>query len=216
MHRATPLGSLCAGIVAGAAGAFTLSVYFKLTKKQAPSPPRGAFEAPEPEQKQEQPTQTVARRTVELLARRKLNEKERAGEFVHYAFGAGWGGLYGLLAGTFPRARTLVGGTAFGVLVWAVSDNLILPAFRLSPWPQAVPPRVHAYMLGGHVIYGATLAGTYALVKNGVPPVALLAASHWVTRNWPGFMRPTARRLTRRALDLATHARALQHAVAEA
>ena len=105
MHRATPLGSLCAGIVAGAAGAFTLSVYFKLTKKQAPSPPRGAFEAPEPEQKQEQPTQTVARRTVELLARRTLTEKERAGEFVHYAFGAGWGGLYGLLAGTFPRAE---------------------------------------------------------------------------------------------------------------
>jgi uncharacterized membrane protein YagU involved in acid resistance len=192
----------------------TLSVYFKLTKKQAPAPAPDAFEPPEPEQRQESPTQTVARRTVELLARRQLVEKQRAGELVHYAFGAGWGGLYGLLAGTFPRARGLASGVAFGVLVWAVSDNLLLPAFRLSPWPQAVPLRVHAYMVGGHVVYGATLAGTYAVVKHGIPPLALLAASHWLTRNWPGFARPTGRRLTRRALDFTAHARSLQQAMA--
>jgi uncharacterized membrane protein YagU involved in acid resistance len=216
MHRRTPLGTFFAGIVAGAAGAFTQALYFKLTKAIAPSPPSDAFDAPEPEQDTEMATQTVARRTVELLARRTLDDKDLGGEIVHYAFGALWGGVYGLVAGTFPRARTALGGAAFGALVWAVSDHLILPAFKLAGWPQAYPLPFHGYALGAHLVYGATLATTYGLVEEGVPPLVLLGASHWVTRNWPRFARPTARRLTHHALHLAWSARAMKGFVAQA
>ena len=215
MHRVTPLGSFCAGILAGAAGAFTLNLYFKLMKDQAFLLSSGSFTSSEPEQQHETPPQTVARRTVELLARRApLEQKGHGGELVHYTFGALWGGLYGLVAGTFPRARTALGGAAFGVVVWAVSDNLILPAFRLSAWPHAVAPQMHVYLLGAHLVYGAAVAGTYALIEHSGPPLAWLAASHWVTRNWPRFVRPTARRLTERALHLASQARAVQHTLA--
>lgn len=215
MHRATPLGAFCAGLVAGVAGAFTTSLYFKLTKEMAPAPEPDAFAPAEPEQRNEAPTQTVARRTVEHLARRApLDDKERAGELVHYAFGALWGGIYGLVAGTFPRARTALGGAVFGTVVWAVSDNLILPAFRLSAWPRAYPLRVHAYAVGAHLVYGTTLAATYGTVEEGGPPLAFLLASGWVTRKWPAFARPTARRVTERALKLASRARAVHESVA--
>jgi hypothetical protein len=203
--------------VAGVAASFTQELYFKLTKKMAPAAAADDFAPVEPEQRGERPTQTVARRTVEHLAQREpLHDKERAGELVHYAFGAMWGGAYGLVAGTFPRARTVLGGAAFGTLVWAVSDGVILPAFRLSAWPLAYPPRVHAYAVGAHIVYGTTLAASFAALENGVPPLAFLAASRWLTRHWPRLVRPTARRVTQRALHLAARARAVQQSVTHA
>lgn len=217
MHRPTPLGAFCAGVLAGAVGALTQDLFFSLTKQVAPEPDQDAFEPPESEQRNETAPQTVARRTVETLAQHgPLKSKARAGKLVHYAFGAAWGGLYGLVAGTFPRARTALGGAAFGAAVWFVSDDIILPAFRLSAWPHAYSPQVHGYAVAAHLVYGATLSGVYALGEGVAPPLTLLAASHWLTRRWPGPVRPVARRVTRRALRVASRARELRDAVAPA
>lgn len=154
----TPLGALVRGLVAGALGSAAQNVFFRATKGLAPSSEAASFEPPEPEQRDEQPTQTVARRFAEGLMQRELPiSKERAGQLVHYAFGAGWGALYGLAASSAPALATPAGAAGYGVFVWAASDDLILPAFRLSAGPRAYPLANHAYAIAAHLVYGGAV-----------------------------------------------------------
>jgi uncharacterized membrane protein YagU involved in acid resistance len=166
MKRLSPLGALGCGLVAGVAGSLATELFFAITSKIAPAPPEDAFQPPEPEQRQETATQTVARRTVEgLLRRGPVEHKERAGRIVHYAFGAAWGGLYGLLATRSRRLEEPLGALGFGLAVWMASDNLILPVFRLAAWPHAYPVKSHAYAIAAHVVYGAAVWGAFEALQ---------------------------------------------------
>jgi uncharacterized membrane protein YagU involved in acid resistance len=84
---------------------------------------------------------------------------------VHYSFGSAWGAAYGLTAPSVRRLATLPGGLAFGTLVWLVSDNLIVPGFRLAGWPQRYPVKNHAYAIAAHLVYGSTVFAAYALMS---------------------------------------------------
>jgi len=153
------MGALWRGIAAGAVGSGIQNLYFKGIAGAGAMPewPKGVFEPPEERQKSELSTVTVARRFTEGLAQRRLPEQRHplAGQLVHYSFGAGWGGLYGLALESLPAAAGgPVGALAFGTMVWAVGDNTILPLFRLSAWPHKYPPQVHAFALGAHLAYG--------------------------------------------------------------
>ena len=48
-------------------------------------------------------------------------------------------------------------GTVYGSLVWATADEGAVPALGLSKKPGEIPLGVHAYALGAHWVYGATL-----------------------------------------------------------
>ena len=54
-------------------------------------------------------------------------EQGPAGNIVHYAFGTAVGGVYGLLAEQRPAARLCMG-TAFGSVLWFLSDEVAVPA----------------------------------------------------------------------------------------
>ena len=97
----------------------------------------------------------AARRVVEGAMKRELPKKSIAGRV------GAWGGAYGLLAGSFRPAATPGGGAAFGSLVWLVSDDFILPVFKLAAWPRAYPLKNHAYAAAAHLVYGATVYGVY-------------------------------------------------------
>lgn len=211
MMGTSPIGALLSGALAGVVGSLAQNLFFKATAKVAPAPPEGAFEPPDPRQEEEPPTQTVARRVVEDVAQRRLEQPRRGGALVHYAFGASWGGLYGLLAASSRSIDTLPGALAFGAGVWAVSDNLILPAFRLGAWPRAYPPRNHAYAVAAHLVYGAATFGATRALRPGTwaPVVAALDAT-WRTRRLPA----PARRPARAALTALHHARARVASVA--
>ena len=167
-RRVTPLAALGRGLAAGLAGSLAQDVFFALTKKIAPESPKEAFEPPEPQQKEERATETAARRVVEGAMKRELPKKSVAGRVVHYLFGGAWGGAYGLLAGSFRPAATLGGGAAFGSLVWLVSDDFILPVFKLAAWPRAYPLKNHAYAVAAHLVYGATVYGVYKGITRAV------------------------------------------------
>jgi len=204
MSRCSPLGAFCGGLVAGFVGALAQSVFFASTKKLAPGPSAAAFEPAEPEQAFEMPTQTLARRVKEQLARRApLEHREAAGQVVHLAFGSAWGGAYGLVAGTLPGAATLRGGLGFGLLVWLVSDDVLLPAFRLSAWPQHYPVKNHLYAVAAHAVYGAALAGTFTALRRASTPALVALGSLYLTRRVPRLVRPTARRVAARGLRIA-------------
>jgi uncharacterized membrane protein YagU involved in acid resistance len=78
------------------------------------------------------------------------------GTAAHYAFSAALGVNYVLASEQAPDLRRGYG-TVYGSLVWATADEGVLPAAGLSKKPTQVPMGVHAYALGAHWVYGATL-----------------------------------------------------------
>jgi len=204
MSRWSPLGAFCGGVAAGLVGAVAQNLFFAWTRRVAPQPALDVFEPVEPEQRHEQPTQTIARRFKEHLVQAgPLANSERAAQVVHLAFGSAWGGVYGLVAGSMPRAASLRGGLAFGAAVWLLSDDILLPAFKLAAWPQHYPVKTHLYAIAAHAVYGAAVAATFEGLRRGSLPATAALGGFWLTRRVPRLLRPRARRVATRALRVA-------------
>jgi hypothetical protein len=140
------------------------SLFFKSTSKITPKPPEDAFDPPEEKQRSEPTTKTVARRGIEDLMQRgpvAQQTLERGAELVHYGFGALWGGVYGVCRESLARRPGLLAIAGYSTLVWAASDNVILPLFKLAAWPTAYPLKSHAYALSAHLAYGLAVASAY-------------------------------------------------------
>jgi uncharacterized membrane protein YagU involved in acid resistance len=82
--------------------------------------------------------------------------EQRLGTAAHYGFGAAAGLAYALASHGAPSLRAGFG-LVYGTLVWALADEAAMPALGLSRGPRELPLGVHAYALGGHWVYGATL-----------------------------------------------------------
>jgi hypothetical protein len=201
MRKKTPMRALLEGIAAGAIGSATQDLFFRVARPVTPATPRDAFTPVEPEQASENALETTARRLVEGLAQRgPLDEraKERLGNALHYGFGAAWGGLYGLLRASYPSLWSAGGVAGFSLGVWALGDNLLLPALRVAGWPQRYPPRVHAFAAAAHLAYGAGVAGTLAAIDRvdllPVVAAAALARGRKVSRRAVARSRALVRR----------------------
>lgn len=204
MARWTPLGAFCGGLAAGFVGSVAQNLYFSWTRKIAPRPSTDAFVPAEPEQRNEMPTHTVARRVKEQLALAgPLAKPDRAAQVVHLAFGSAWGGVYGLVAGSLPRPSGLRGGLAFGAIVWLLSDDVLLPAFKLAGWPQHYPVKTHLYAIAAHAVYGAAVATSFEALRRASLPATATLGAYWLTRRVPRLVRPRARQLTQRGLRFA-------------
>jgi len=93
-------------------------------------------------------------------------KREAAGQVTHYASGALLGGLYGATATLYPAVRTGFG-APFGAAVWAVADELVVPAAGLSKPPTQTPASTHLYALASHLLFGAVLDGSQTLLQRG-------------------------------------------------
>lgn len=80
--------------------------------------------------------------------------KQMAGGFVHLAFGAVTGAVYGAAVELNPRMRAAAG-VPFGLAVWALADEGIVPALGLKRSPRETSAGLHAYSFTSHVVYGA-------------------------------------------------------------
>ena len=91
-----------------------------------------------------------------------LNERQRktGGQIVHYAYGAAWGAAFGLFARRVALPP-IAAGCVFGAGLWLVSDELLVPAFKLSPPPRRFPLLTHGKALAAHLIYGAVAGGSF-------------------------------------------------------
>jgi len=176
------------------------SLFFMATQRWMPKPTRLPPELGKPEQeaRDESNLETVARRTTEGLMQRgpiDAGTKAAAGSIVHYAFGAAWGGLYGL-----ARETANVSPLGFGALVWMASDNLLLPTFRLAAWPARYSLKEHHYALQAHFVYGLSTAAAYAVLRDlgplplgAVPAMVGLQAWAWLLRTPPARLLRKAR-----------------------
>jgi hypothetical protein len=132
-----------------------------------------------------------SRRRAENRARRGRHAYEVATERMAHRFGrrlrrrsvAGWGWrfhkTFGILGGwmylrlrrAFPRlaaGRGLVFGTAFFALV----DELLVPALRLTPGPRAFSWRVHARGAASHLAYGVAAESAARLLAPRQSPAS--------------------------------------------
>jgi hypothetical protein len=94
-------------------------------------------------------------------------EKELMARAVHWGYGLALAAGYGALRGRrgHPMAD-LLGGTLFGVGLWGLGDELLVPLAGLGDKPTAVPMKAHARALAAHVGYGvATAASVQGLAR---------------------------------------------------
>jgi hypothetical protein len=93
--------------------------------------------------------------------------RELVGFLTHYAFGGTAGAAYGALTERTQRASTLTGLT-YGTAVWAVADEIAIPALGLADSPLRSPPAAHAYALVGHFAYGVTTELVRRMLRGNV------------------------------------------------
>ena len=153
--KKTNAGDVVKGAVAGLIGGLVAS--FVMTEFQILLSALSEEEK-KSKKKKEEPANVKAAAEISKAVfdhRLKKNEKEPAGEAMHYAMGAASGLIYGIASEIVPM--TTVGlGIPFGAAVWLVADDVVVPALGLAKPATEYPLSTHAYALVSHLVYGLT------------------------------------------------------------
>lgn len=151
------------GALAGVAGAFAMErcqiAFSRLSGDGADAAQRATGRADEwsartQDQLSGTPPATV-RAAEAILGPLDAEGRRAAGPLFHYAFGAGAGAVYGMLAEQHAEVTRGLG-VPFGLAVWGAADEVGAPALGLSRAAAERPPRAHMYSLLAHIVYGAT------------------------------------------------------------
>lgn len=96
---------------------------------------------------------------------RTLTERQRGrwGLAIHWSLGIGAAILYAAIR-TQLDSPDLRHGLLFGFLFWLVLDETMTPLLRLTPGPFAFPWQTHARGLAGHLVFGAAVELSLALL----------------------------------------------------
>ncbi len=153
---------LLAGSLGGLAASWVMTRFQSLVA-------RVAGYSNSPEQEGEDATVKTARKIAAGVLHHELGpeEKKAAGTFVHYAYGAGIGALYGGLAQKLD-ATTAGFGSGYGTAVWALGDEVAVPAFGLGKKATETPISGHAQALAAHLVYGIALEGVRRLALKAI------------------------------------------------
>lgn len=81
---------------------------------------------------------------------------------AHFGYGAATGALFPFLEGR--RMSSALAGPGYGIAVWAASYLGLIPAMHILLPATRHPRERNALMLTAHVVWGAALAGTSALL----------------------------------------------------
>lgn len=172
-NRTVTNRTLCSGALAGAlagmAGALAMNQFQRLAARSGqgreaddatiglPRTGRGPQPAQAIGSASDDATVKVANAALSVIGQELTDPsaKQVAGEFVHLAFGAINGALYGMAAELEPRV-TAGAGVPFGSAVWAVADEGVVPALGLSRGPRQASPGLLAYGFLSHCVYGIT------------------------------------------------------------
>jgi len=169
-----------AGLLGGLAGAFVMNKFQELASRaghgrEAPdAAPGGARtgRGPQPAQAEtnadDDATVKLATAVNDTLGREPLNrgEKLAAGRAAHYAFGAANGLCYGAAAEIFPWARASAG-IPFGLAIWGIADEGIVPAMGLSRGPRQLSARLIAFGCLSHCLFGLTTEAVRRALRGG-------------------------------------------------
>lgn len=166
------LKGLAAGAVGGLAAAFVMNQFQAALSRTAAgeershgaqslqqgSPRRGVgrdLQAEGVDRPEDDATERLANALSVGVLERELTEREKdaAGTAFHYAMGLTAGAIYGALAEFAPAAKSGAG-LPFGMAVWLVADEGLVPAAGLSKSADEYPLSIHAYSVASHLVFG--------------------------------------------------------------
>jgi uncharacterized membrane protein YagU involved in acid resistance len=169
-ERHGTLKGLAAGAIGGLVGSFAMNQFqagmSKLfedgrqppEKKERARQAQGWKEHRQPEEPEvENATVKAAAAVSEAVFHHELQPEERqtAGNAMHYTYGTVTGALYGMAAEDWDAIQ-VGAGAAFGAGLWLTSDEIAVPLLGLAKPPQEYPLHVHAMALAAHLVYGVT------------------------------------------------------------
>lgn len=112
------------------------------------------------------PRQITERVAAEAVGWSELDDPEHFWLTLasHFGYGAAAGVLYAPLAKRLP-VPPILGGTAYGLIVWAGSYFGLLPALGILPSATKHPVRRTALMFAAHVVWGSALGSFIDLLE---------------------------------------------------
>lgn len=152
--RPSILKGVLAGAIGGAAGTAAMN-YAHIAWNKAEAKLQEGDGTGSAEQSGEPATAKTAGRLTESFLDRPLTSREKAiaAQIVHWSMGSGSGAVYGGLAARYPAVASGAG-LPFGLTLWAVADEIAVPAAGLSPPPGEVSATMHTKALAAHLVYG--------------------------------------------------------------
>jgi len=165
--KVTPLGAILRGLVAGAVGTAAMDVVWYMRYRRGGGKEKfldwelstdltGWEKAPAPA--------LIGKKIVEAFTGQQLPPERAAfmNNFMHWAYGIGWGTVYGLLAGSLPRPFVALG-LPFGATVWA-TGYVVLPKAGVYKPIWEYDSKTLWKDLSAHLAYGTGTAATFALL----------------------------------------------------
>lgn len=143
----TTLKTLARGLIAGAAGTIVMTAVQMIEMKATGIGPSIA------------PADAVEKITpVEF---KDENQKQKAVNPIHFAYGTGWGVVYAGLRST--GLPPVVAGTGLLSAVWG-NALWMLPAMQIAPHPKEWGAEELVKDAGRHAVYAAATSATYELL----------------------------------------------------
>ncbi|MFD9125488.1 hypothetical protein [Kitasatospora sp. NPDC059571] len=167
LKQLTPLGAIASGLVAGLVGTACMDTV-RFVRQRRSGGERNVLRwefAPVPTWQDATDPGQVGRRLIEGFTQRKLPDATAwpISTFMHWAYGAANGALYGVLAGSMPDPRWVYG-VPFGALVWG-SSYVTLPFAGLYEPIWKYDARTLAADLGPHLVFGAATGAVFRLLS---------------------------------------------------
>jgi hypothetical protein len=157
------------GKLAGFAGTLAMTIALRrVFPRLLPPPARRGF----------LPQEVVLGLERKLPVRLRRRQRRPLTEVMHYMYGTGAGGFYGLAMTRLHGAPPLLTGAGFGLAVWAGSYQAWLPGAGILPATTDRPPRHRLVPLAAHLVYGVVTAYVYDALSSEAVGAALLRRPH--------------------------------------
>jgi H+/Cl- antiporter ClcA len=167
------LTGLIVGAISGLAGTVVMTQFQNLWNKA--SEQMRAAKATEkangaPKKEKEDSTMKAAGKISREIGRPlSPEERQKAGPWVHYAFGTSLGAVFGVAAEIKPetlrRINPVFFGAAYGAAVFVAAHEIVVPALKLSSNPLKEPVSAQISEFVSHLIYGIGTALAYDGIK---------------------------------------------------
>jgi uncharacterized membrane protein YagU involved in acid resistance len=160
----TPLRNVARGLVAGVVGTgFMTGTQMLQAKLQTPAPEQGGDEPQDPWEQASAPAK-VGRLIIEGVFEREVPVAQipLLTNVMHWAYGTGWGAVYGLVQGG-RRTSPVRDGLVFGTAVWAMAYVQLVPlGIYELPWKYSANEL--ASELSFHLAYGPGVSSAYRVM----------------------------------------------------
>jgi hypothetical protein len=157
------------GKLAGFAGTLAMTIALRrVFPRLLPPPARRGF----------LPQEVVLGLERKLPVRLRRQQRRPLTQVVHYAYGTGAGGFYGLAMTRLHGAPPLLTGAGFGLAIWAGSYQGWLPAAGILRGTTDRPPQHWLVPIAAHLIYGVVTAYAYEALSTEPVGAARIRRPH--------------------------------------